>query len=188
MIKSVTMPFYEVFHSCTLNPEARQSLASAITDLHCKTFTTPSFFVHIRFKAEDASDGSYFMAGKPRQTNCNRIVGLVRNSSARTKSDFDTLAAKIEGAWNDAVGMTQPDESGVLSPEDESKRLLMVTLVPMVTIREGGMEIPEAGQEGWWLKSQLPYIKHMAQERGIEDFADLLKELDSREDLKRLLE
>ncbi|KAM5378777.1 hypothetical protein ACJZ2D_004250 [Fusarium nematophilum] len=175
------MPFYEVHHSLPLTPDQRQSLASSITYLHCTAFTTPSFFVHVHFKAHDASDGSYFMAGKPRTTNSNRIIGIVRTSPARSKSDFDTLAAKIEETWYDVVG-SWPGEGS-----DETKRLLMVTFVPMVTIREGGMAIPEAGHEGGWLKSQMPYIREMGEERGVEDFADLLREMNEREDLKLLV-
>ncbi|KAF6824352.1 hypothetical protein CMUS01_10268 [Colletotrichum musicola] len=169
--------------------EQRKSLASAITKLHCDTFTTPSFFVHIRFNAQDASGGTYFMAGKHRLTNCNRITGVVRTSPARTKSDFDALAASIEAAWHHVVGQAEPGKGGgTLSPEADSRRLLMVMFVPMVAIREGGMEIPEAGHEGSWLVSQLPYIKQMADERGIDDFGDLLEEMNSREDLERLPE
>ncbi|KAF6829360.1 hypothetical protein CPLU01_08002 [Colletotrichum plurivorum] len=183
------MPFYEVFHSYPLSSEQRQSLASAITKLHCETFTTPSFFVHTRFNVQHASDGTYFMAGKPRLTNCNRITGVVRTSPARTKSDFDALAASIEAAWHDVVGQAQPENGGgTFHPEADSRRLLMVMFVPMVTIREGGMEIPEAGHEGSWLISQLPYIKKMADGGGVDDFGDLMKEINTREDLKHLLE
>ncbi|UPL03080.1 hypothetical protein LCI18_014014 [Fusarium solani-melongenae] len=119
------------------------------------------------------------MAGKRRTVNSNRIIGVVRTSPARTKADFDALAARIEAAWYSALA---PDNEGARHIE-EAQRLLMVTFLPMVTIREGGMAIPEAGQEGGWLKQQLPYISDMSNQ-GIGDFTDLLEELQGREDLK----
>ncbi|KAF4964308.1 hypothetical protein FSARC_7753 [Fusarium sarcochroum] len=177
------MPFYEIHHSYALTDEQRQSIAHSITNLHCAAFTTPSFFVHVQFISHDVSDRTYFMAGKPRTFNSNRIIGVVRTSPARTKADFDSLAARIEAAWYKALTA----EKEGLSHAEEAKRLLMVTFVPMVTIREGGMEIPEAGQEGGWLKQQLPYIQEMSN-KGLGDFAGLLDELQSRDDLREMLQ
>ncbi|KAM3500172.1 hypothetical protein MY11210_009543 [Beauveria gryllotalpidicola] len=181
------MPFYEVHHSYPLTNGQRQFVARSITDLHCAVFTTPSFFVHVQFVAHDINDRNYFMAGKPRTNNSNRIIGVVRTSPARKKSDFDALAAKIESAWYDAL--KEPDTAGQEIPgsDTDAQRLLMVTFLPMVAIREGGMAIPEAGQEGGWLKQQLPYIKQMSN-RGLGDFADLLEELKERDDLRKLLQ
>lgn len=178
------MPIYQIYHSYPLTREQRQKLATAITDLHCTTFTTPSFFVHIRFIFQDANDETYFMAGKPRTTNTNRIVGIVRTSPARSKSDFDTLGEKIEDAWYRSLEPTPSGaETALLA---EAKRLLLVTFTPLIAIREGGMTIPEAGKEGEWFKEKLPYIKERAS-KGNEDFAGMVKELDEREDLKQLL-
>jgi phenylpyruvate tautomerase PptA (4-oxalocrotonate tautomerase family) len=174
------MPYYQVFHSHPLSAEQRQALASSITALHCSAFGTPSFFVHVQFTRENSHDEGYFLAGKPHHTNSNRIIGTVRVSASRSKSDFDTLAADIESAWDTVV----EQQHGTAS---ETKRLLMVTFVPMVTIREGGMAIPEAGHETSWLKSQLPYIKSQAEGAGIAEFVDLLAELKERDGLKEFL-
>lgn len=172
------MPFYEIYHSVHLTTEQRQALATQITDLHCTKFTTPSFFVHIRFIPQDTSDGTYFMGGKPRTSCSNRIIGILRVSPKRTKSDFDYLAEKIEKAWYDVIGG---------SIEDLEKRIMMVTFTQMITIREGGMAIPEAGQEGKWFQEHMEYFREMG-EKGLEDFGDLLKELQEREDLKKLVQ
>ncbi|EXF79854.1 hypothetical protein CFIO01_08311 [Colletotrichum fioriniae PJ7] len=162
----------------------RESIALSITNLHCSTFSTPAFFVHVNFiKQESKSDdGTYFMAGKSHTSNSNRIVALVRTSASRTKDDFDALAAKIEDAWNGAI-----KESGKEAEFDEAKRLLMVVFTPMLAIREGGMAIPDAGHEEAWLKQQLPYFKEMSEKHGIKDFTDLLEELKQMESLKGLL-
>ncbi|KAJ3540753.1 hypothetical protein NM208_g4926 [Fusarium decemcellulare] len=181
------MPFYQVFHSYPLTQEQRQAIASSITNLHCKAFTTPSFFVHVHFVKEDVSEGAYFLAGKPRAVTSNRIIGIVRTSATRTKGAFDDLAAQIENEWYSTLKTVAPTEKANWSQGDEAKRLLQVTFVPMITIREGGMAIPEAGQEGSWLKGQLPYFKEMS-DKGIEDFSDLLSELKERDDMQNLLQ
>ncbi|KAG7039576.1 amidase [Colletotrichum scovillei] len=113
----------------------RESIALSITNLHCSTFSTPAFFVHVNFIKQEpkSDDGTYFMAGKSHTSNSNRIVALVRTSASRTKDDFDALAAKIEDAWNGAV-----KEPGKEADFDEAKRLLMVVFTPMLAIREGG--------------------------------------------------
>ncbi|KAK2595213.1 hypothetical protein QQS21_007066 [Conoideocrella luteorostrata] len=180
------MPLYEVYHSYPLTIEQRQTLAKSITDLHCTTFTTPSFFVHVRFIAHDPRDQTYFTAGKPRTVNSNRIICTVRTSPARLKSDFETLAGKIEDAWYNAVnGHTLAgDEFG---GETAIRRLLMVTFIPMVAIREGGMTLPEAGKENDWLQDQLSFIKQMSERSGMEDFAEMLQELKEKKYLKSLL-
>ncbi|KAJ4200131.1 hypothetical protein NW767_007651 [Fusarium falciforme] len=181
------MPYYEIYHSSLLNQEQRQSIAASITDLHCKAFTTPSFFVHVHFIQEDSSAGSYFLAGKPHTNTSNRIIGIVRTSATRPKSAFDELGAQIEGAWYEALKIAAPVDKKEWSQEDENKRLMMVTFVPMITIREGGMAIPEAGQEGGWLKGQMPFFEEMSG-KGITDFTDLIEELKERDDLKKLLQ
>ncbi|OOF90393.1 hypothetical protein ASPCADRAFT_10690 [Aspergillus carbonarius ITEM 5010] len=180
------MPLYKVYHSYPMTDEQRQALATSITNLHCETFTTPSFFVHIRFIPHDARDGNYFMAGRPRLTNSNHIVGIVRTSSARSKSTFDALTAKIETAWYEAFH-NRPSNDSNEEDDADRKRLRMVTFTPMITIREGGMAIPEAGEEGTWLKEQLPFIKQMSEREGLDDFTEMLREIEEREDLKRLV-
>lgn len=190
------MPIYEVYHSFPLTATERQHLATSITNLHCTAFTTPSFFVHVRFVAQDATDGTYYMAGKPRMENTNRIIGIVRQSPSRKKEDFDRLAVQIEDAWYAALkadddgsdAKVNGNDAGVDADRyDDLKRLLVVVFTPMIAIREGGMEIPTAGQEGQWLKSQMPFFKEMAEKRGLTDYEDMLAELESREDLKELL-
>ncbi|KAF9779123.1 hypothetical protein IL306_002351 [Fusarium sp. DS 682] len=170
------MPFYEVYHSCPLGQDQRQRLAQAITHLHCEAFKTPAFFVHVRFFAEENSENIYFMAGKPHHLTSNRISGNVRTSSTRSKEDFDELGTKIEAAWYETLKLTPPTEKSTWSSDDEEKRLILVKFVPLVTIREAGMNAPEAGQEEDWLKGQLPYIEDMAN-KGVGDFADILAEI-----------
>ncbi|KAF5002481.1 hypothetical protein FGRMN_306 [Fusarium graminum] len=156
-----------------IRPYVENCLATAITDLHCQAFKTPAFFVHVGFIENKVEKGTYFVAGKSHDVTSNRIIGTVRTSAARTKEDFDTLGAKIEAAWYHAQNLQSPTEKTSWNAEDELKRLIMVMFVPMITIREGGMAIPEAGQEQSWLDEQLPYVESLA-DKGIEDFSGLI--------------
>ena len=62
----------------------------------------------------------------------------------------------------------------------------MVSFYPMITAREQGMVIPEAGKEGEFFKEWRPYMVKMSEEKGLADFKEMLRELDEREDLKGL--
>ncbi|KAL4726657.1 hypothetical protein ACLX1H_005545 [Fusarium chlamydosporum] len=166
------MPFYQIHHSCPLTQNQRQLLATSITQLHCRAFNTPAFFVHVRFYPEENSDNTYFVAGWPHPATSNRIVGLVRTSPSRSKEDFDKLAIDIEEYWYSVLGVTPPEKKMRWNAEDEKKRLIMVTFTPMVALREAGMTIPEAGHEASWFKEQLPYIESMA-DKGIQGFNSL---------------
>ncbi|RGP71321.1 cis-3-chloroacrylic acid [Fusarium sporotrichioides] len=174
------MPFYQIHHSCALNQNQRQLLATAITQLHCRAFKTPSFFVHVRFYPEENKDNNYFVAGWPHPATSNRIVGLVRDSPSRSKADFDKLATDIEEYWYSVLGVQPPDKKARWNVGDEEKRLIMVTFTPMLALREGGMTIPEAGKEEDWLQEQLPYIDRMAV-KGIEGFAGLYNDAKNSE-------
>ncbi|QGI64093.1 hypothetical protein CEK27_008064 [Fusarium fujikuroi] len=169
------MPFYEVHHSYPLNKDQRQQFAQAITQLHCKAFKTPTFFVHVRFFAEVNSENVYFIGGRS-QLASNRISGNVRVSPMRSKADFDELAIKIEAAWYDTLKLISPAEKATWNGEDEQKRLIMVKFAPLVTGREVGMNAPEAGKEGNWLKDQVTYVESMAN-KGVGGFADMLAEV-----------
>jgi Putative oxalocrotonate tautomerase enzyme len=185
----------QVHHSYPLEPSERQELALSITKLHATAFTTPSFFVNVRFISHDASDKSYFIAGKSREDSTNRILGYVRTSSSRTKADFDSLAEKIEDAWKAAVYgplIEEGKEKGKREKEvDESERsrlarkLLVVAFVPMVAVREGGLAIPEAGKEAAWFKENMKHFQEQS-ELGNEDYTEMLRELKERDDLKKM--
>ncbi|KAF0324215.1 hypothetical protein GQ607_008645 [Colletotrichum asianum] len=174
------MPFYQVYHTYPLAGHQRQAIATSITNLHCKAFDTPSFFVHVNFiKQEDApAEDTYFMAGKPHSSNSNRVVAVVRTSPNRTKAHWDKLSADIEDAWDEVVqDKSHGSEKGA---RDRNKSLLMVVFTPTLAVREGGMAIPEAGHETEWLKKQLPYFKNMSEKHGLQEFTDMLEEFRHR--------
>lgn len=57
------MPLYEVEHSIHLSQKQRDSIAQAITQIHTRKFTTPSFFVGVRFSEADKSFN--YVGGEP---------------------------------------------------------------------------------------------------------------------------
>lgn len=181
------MPFYEVHHSYPLSADQQQTLASAITNLHATTFSTPSIFVHVQFvRADDTGKVEYFMAGQRRTGKVNRIVGILRTSPTRTKADFDKLAIGIEEVWYNALDVKPPGPGEVISAANADKKLGLVAFTPMITAREAGFAAPEAGKEGEWFKQELPHFKKLA-EAGDEDIVHMLNELKERDDLKKLL-
>ncbi|KID94667.1 Tautomerase, partial [Metarhizium majus ARSEF 297] len=180
------MPLYEIHHSHALTESQRAELAGAITRLHATTFATPSIFVHVRFIHEDPSDGNYFIAGTPRHTSLNSIIAHVRTSPARTKADFDQLAQRIEDAWYHALGVAPASSDELVPSGAGEKKLIAVAFFPLLTARELGLTIPEAGKEVEWFKEQLPLIKNTAHSQG-GDFAHMLNEFKEREDLRKLL-
>lgn len=181
------MPYYEVYHSYPLTSEQQQEIASAITNLHAITFTTPSLFVHVQFiKSDESGSTVHFMAGTRRSAQTNRIIGIVRTSAKRTKADFDQLAQRIENAWYSALGVSFNESTQQLPPSEEGKKLTLVAFTPLLHVREWGLAAPEVGKEGEWVKELLPYMQRIA-ETGNKDVANMLKEFEEREDLKKLL-
>ena len=154
--------------------------------------------MHVRFVSHDATDKAYYVAGKARPDCANRIIGFVRTSSSRSKSDFDNLAAKIEEeGWRNAVygdvitvegkdkGKRQK-EVDETEKEMQARKLLAVAFVPLIAVREEGLAIPEVGKEGEWFKENMESFKKSCNE-GDEDARDMLRELQKREDLGKMV-
>ena len=130
-----------------------------MTKIHSTAFGTPSLFVNVLFKPQDASEANYFVAGKPKETCTNRIVGMLRTSDKRTKADFDAVAEQIEKAWYEVVSGEvvedeEKDTEGKKGKETkngdggehserltEARRLLFVAFYRMIAARELGTVI-----------------------------------------------
>jgi phenylpyruvate tautomerase PptA (4-oxalocrotonate tautomerase family) len=179
------MPYYEINHSYPLTTEQREQLAAAITRLHSAAFATPSLFVNVRFIKEDVSDGSFFIAGKRRFENSNRVTAFVRTSPHRTKADFDQLSQRIEQTWYSTIGSGLDGSENAVQLSADGKRLHAIAFLPIVTAREVGLAIPEAGKEEEWFKEQMPTFKKMA-ESGRSDISAMLQELEERSDLPKV--
>ena len=139
----------QVRHAIPLTDDQKTRLAEYITDLHAKTFNTLTFFVTVIFTSTESND-NVFIAGKKHKP-ANIISASVRMSEARTKEDFDKMAAKIENAWNDIVGLdTSPH---VLTEEEKMLKMHMVGFVAIITVRENGVPVPTVS-----LHLFIPYV------------------------------
>jgi len=57
------MPLYEVSHGTPLTGAQKGQLASAITKLHHELYSSPSYFISVKFT--DNSEDKFFIGGKP---------------------------------------------------------------------------------------------------------------------------
>lgn len=109
-------------------------------------------FVHVSFKASDASAENYFIAGKARTSSTNHIVGLVRTSPSRTREDWEALGADIEDAWYTAVNGKIIQEGKDQGRREDSledsanttaaKKLRAVAFHGLLGVRENGTNVP----------------------------------------------
>ncbi|KAH8812336.1 hypothetical protein F5884DRAFT_750645 [Xylogone sp. PMI_703] len=176
------MPVYEVIHSYPLTKDQKARLAESITHLHSTKFHTPSLYVNIRFVPAEQT-GDFFIAGKPTvPTSPNRIMALVRVGSDRTKQMFDDLALKIMASWNEIV--EYDDSIHVETLQDKERKLHLVGFQGVITGVENGVLLPGTGEEKTWLATNMAYFKERAEVCKDEKFADMLKEIELRPDLK----
>ncbi|KIW67810.1 hypothetical protein PV04_07036 [Phialophora macrospora] len=193
------MPLYQVLHGIPLTPYQKSLLAERITVLHSTEYLTPTLFVNVIFQPAEPV-GDFFLAGKPYNngvTSPNRIMGTVRTGPKRTKERFDHFAKKLEAAWYEVVnGPKQAGQAngtnghhGELSKEEQrARKLHIVGFDGVITGIENGVVLPSADNEGTWLKDNMAYFKEQAEVYDDQPFQDLLKELQDRPDLRKLIE
>ncbi|KAK6216090.1 hypothetical protein LQW54_003866 [Pestalotiopsis sp. IQ-011] len=166
------MPMYEIEHIAPLTSTQKDALALAITEIHSTKFTTPRLFVNV--KITDASKQETYVAGKPRTSN--RISAHVRTSAARTQEDFNQLCNDLHVAWSSIVHPAHPTKP----PADQELRAVFV-LGDITAAWGAGFAVPTAGQDAQWAKDNMAAFKQRAS-GGDQDFADLVAELESREE------
>jgi hypothetical protein len=99
------MPLYEIHHSVPLLPAQLSTLAKAITNLHCSTFSAPSSFVNIVFHPSTTSETTIgpaiFVGGAQHETNY--IIGHLRPRSSKPADQLNILTAELTKIWNQVV-------------------------------------------------------------------------------------
>ncbi|CAF9908803.1 hypothetical protein IMSHALPRED_007500 [Imshaugia aleurites] len=166
------MPLYEIEHITPLSTHQKDDLARSITRVHSHLFTTPSLFVNVRFTPTASHD--VYIGGKKR--SLNRILAHVRPGGDRSAEVLNKLCAQITDAWNGILG----DCAG-----DRELRAVFV-LGTIVAGSEAGFALPPAGEDKEWLKGNVKAFEKRA-EAGDGEFADVLEEMRTREDLRELL-
>ncbi|KIW31639.1 uncharacterized protein PV07_03257 [Cladophialophora immunda] len=193
------MPVYSIQHSYPLTQYQKSLLAHKITVLHSTEFLTPSLFVNVHYiPGEPASD--FFLAGKPYNgglTSPNRIMATVRVGPKRTKERFDAFALRLQDAWYEVVnGPKEEGEAngsvnghGEISKEERlARKLHLCGFRPVIGGLENGVLLPSPDNEGTWLKDNMAFFKEQAEVYDDEPFQGLLKELQERPDLRKLVE
>ncbi|KAF1993666.1 hypothetical protein P154DRAFT_449609 [Amniculicola lignicola CBS 123094] len=152
------MPLYEIHHSAILTSSQRQSLASGLTNLHCKTFSAPSSFVNIAFHGP--SDVDMEVGWEKVQTNY--IIGHLRPRPIKPASTIPDLVTSITNIWNSIVR----DPPGRL---DDPRALHNCFILEDI---DGGAEqgfiLPVAGNDGNWLEGNMKEFERRA---GLGDVA-----------------
>ncbi|KAJ5732519.1 hypothetical protein N7493_004000 [Penicillium malachiteum] len=168
------------------NSFPKDELASFITTLHSQTFTTPTQFVNIQFKAPEPV-GDYYVGGKSQQlVSPNRLIASVRVGPSRTKSMFDEVGIKIRQKWDEIVerpyGMLDMKNPAV-KEERERKNLRFIVFKPMTAAIENGVVVPGAGEEGTWLKDNMDFFREQVEMYDDMEFKELLEEVQTSDDL-----
>ena len=150
--RNTAMPFYQVYHSLQLTDSQQQQIASAITEIHTRVFTSLSALVNVDFV--DVSSRSVFVAGY-RHKIPNTIQGGLRDGPTRTRAMYEQLCHELITMWDN---IARNGETGL--GEDELRVFLTGGMLAAV---EGGFLIPEAGGDGDWFKENMTEIKKRAE-------------------------
>jgi hypothetical protein len=94
------MPLYDVEHITPLTEGQQASLAQAFTNLHSKRFSTPKFFINVRYT--DVSAQPVYRGG--RKVEYNRVILRTRVGEQRTKDLYDEHCRDIVRIWEELSG------------------------------------------------------------------------------------
>lgn len=123
------MPLYNLACRKPLDDAARQRVAQAITDTHCRLTGAPALFVNVMFVH------GYPLRGGEQIS----ALGGVRKGGNRTEAMIEQLRLGLRDAIAAAAGM-QPGQVGV-----------QLIGIASNWVMEGGRVMPEPGAEGEWL-------------------------------------
>jgi phenylpyruvate tautomerase PptA (4-oxalocrotonate tautomerase family) len=119
------MPVYQCSISVSrLDDAKRQQIASEITRIHCESTGAPPDFAHVLFVDAPASAGA-------------SVLGTIRAGRP------DALKARMASAIAEAVAKT-------IGEEPQLVRVHLLD-VPASWVMEGGVVLPEPGEEADWL-------------------------------------
>lgn len=132
------MPTYTVRTSTgRLGPDARASLAHAITSAHTVATGAPGFFAQVVF--EEVDTDRHFVGGTPIADELVFVHGQIR--AGRTPEQKVALLDALSGVVREVLGVP--------------RRTVWVYLVdvPPADMIEYGYVLPAAGEEAEWLAS-----------------------------------
>lgn len=101
----------------------------------------------------------------------------MRQGPTRTKSDFDAVCTELRGAW-----------SRIVAGEDNADRALELRAIwvtgEILSSWEAGFQVPLAGHDREWARENMEAFREKAL-AGDEDFVELIRELESREEFQQ---
>lgn len=124
------MPLYDVEHVCPLTFAQQEQLANALTSLHVTRFSTPRFFINVRFT--DVSSQIVFRGGVLRKYN--RIIIRTRASEGRSNESYIEHCRNIVSEWEKIVGK-----------EGENNLRTVWVMGALTTAFEAGIARPKVG-------------------------------------------
>ncbi|TVY85169.1 hypothetical protein LSUE1_G002347 [Lachnellula suecica] len=186
------MPLYEVSHCVPLSREQKDAIAEFITDLHATTFVTPRQFVNVAFE-QPAPIGAIYSGAKLRgQTKPNFIRASIRVGPSRPKEKYDEVGLKIQKRWdevvNDAALGAYSFDKLPAKEAAQVKKLKGIVFFPFVAALEDGLVVPGPADEATWLKDNMVYFQEQVDVHDNDDIREMLKEVNEREDFKKLLQ
>jgi phenylpyruvate tautomerase PptA (4-oxalocrotonate tautomerase family) len=185
------MPLYEIHHSCDFTKSQRQSIASAITNLHCTTFSTPSAFVNVIFQPNYTMDApsNIYVGGSSHCTNY--IIGHLRprpNNDEKLTHVVKTISAiwnehaRPEDNMNGVLGRFARKAGVVYTPKrgdgrlDDERTLHNVFLMEdIVAGMEQGFMLPKAGKDVEWARENMEEFARRAKD-GDESMKKMMRE------------
>jgi phenylpyruvate tautomerase PptA (4-oxalocrotonate tautomerase family) len=127
------MPIYECTSPAGLvDDSTKENLAKEITRIHCDATGSPASFVNVLF--HETHEGSYFVGGRP--SGHSLVVGTIRQG--RDIQTRQAILSELSHMWTRLTG--QP----------ASELLIALTEIPSGSVMEGGLVLPQPGQERGW--------------------------------------
>jgi phenylpyruvate tautomerase PptA (4-oxalocrotonate tautomerase family) len=127
------MPIYECTSPAGLvDDSTKENLAKEITLIHCDATGSPASFVNVLF--HETHEGSYFVGGRP--SGHSLVVGTIRQG--RDIQTRQAILSELSHMWTRLTG--QP----------ASELLIALTEIPSGSVMEGGLVLPQPGQERGW--------------------------------------
>jgi len=117
-----------------LTDTQKASLASALTDIHCRFTAAPKYFVQVIFI--DVSPSNYFVAGKRLEHDNIFVHGQIRGGRA--------LAIKQH-----LIGAIMAAVADIAATDSAATQVYIID-VPAEQVAEWGRILPQPGEEAGW--------------------------------------
>ena len=142
------MPIYHCTSpSGLLDDSKRENIAKEITRIHCEATGALAMLVNVLF--HETQQGRYFVEGQ--RSGHSIVFGAIRQG--RTVETRRAMLTELSQMWTRVTG--QP----------EAEVLVTLAEVPAANMIEGGLFLPEPGDEQAWLDENSAHLTEVAKSR-----------------------